>query len=339
MHKNLAHSVVARKNILNNQYALSHLESHLKLGGFFFEGETLFLKQEVAQLLDVDERTVERYLSEFKGELSGNGYHVFTGQALRALRSAYVNDINVGDINPKAPSVGVFTFRALLNLAMLVTESEVAKSIRSRILDIVLDVVAEKAGGHTKYINQRSSDYLPAAFKEDNYRKEFTNALDNYLDMSNIKYAIYTNKIYQAVFRENAMEYRKILQLSMKDRVRDTMYAEILNVIASFENGLAHEMKMKFRELGRKLNPSELDVLISAAENSPYLKPSIEDARVKMASRDLGLREAQHHKLMEYIKEVPESDFNAFLGEKSRSLEEQLADPEILEVFKRLKDR
>lgn len=339
MNKDLANSMVARKNILNNQYALSHLESHLQLGGLLFEGETVFLKQEVAQLLDIDERTVERYLSEFNAELSENGYQVLTGQALKSLRLAYASDINVGTINPKTSFLGIFTFRALLNLAMLVTESDVAKSIRSRILDIVLDVVAEKAGGHTKYINQRTADYLPAAFKEENYRKEFTDALDAYLDMANIKYAIYTNKIYQAVFRENAAEYRKVLRLSMKDRVRDTMYAEVLNVIASFENGLAHEMEIKFKALDRKLQPKELDQLINAAESNPYLKPMIDDARVKMASRDLGFREAQHHRLQEYIREVPEADFNAFLGERSRSLEEQLADPEILDVFKRLKDR
>jgi hypothetical protein len=36
---------------------------------------------------------------------------------------------------------------------------------------------------------------------------------------------------------------------------------------------------------------------------------------------------------------VPEVDFERFLGEKSRSLEEQLSDPETLAVLKRLKDR
>jgi tryptophanase len=47
---------------------------------------------------------------------------------------------------------------------MLVTESARARAIRSSMLDIVIDVVAEKAGGHTKYINQRDQDYLPAAY-------------------------------------------------------------------------------------------------------------------------------------------------------------------------------
>lgn len=71
----------------------------------------------------------------------------------------------------------------------------------------------------------------------------------------------------------------------------------------------------------------------------PLYEPLIKDARSKMASRDLGFRDALHHKLVEYISSVPETDFDKFLGEKSRSLEEQLSSPEIQAVFKRLKDR
>jgi len=113
----------------------------------------------------------------------------------------------------------------------------------------------------------------------------------------------------------------------------------IKKVIASFEHGLAVEMKKHFEEQGRKLKASELDILIIQAQESPYLKPSIEDARVRMASRDLGFRAALHHKLEGYIQAVPQGDFDKFLGEKSRSLEEQLSDTRTLDVLKRLKDR
>ncbi len=198
--------------------------------------------------------------------------------------------MSVVDINPKSPSLGVFTFRALLNIAMLVTESDRAKIIRSRMLDIVIDVIAEKSGGHTKYINQRDQDYLPAAYQEDSYRKQFTDALRDYLQMGgNHKYAVYTDKIYKAIFCENAIEYKKVLKLADKDKTRDTMYAEVLKAIASFEHGLAVQMKSKYEELGRKLLPLELDQILHEAENNPFLKPAIEDARIRMASRDLGI--------------------------------------------------
>jgi len=340
MKKDLTTSSVARQNVLNNPYALSKLEIHLALGGLQFEGETFFTKVQAAEILAVDERTIDRYLSSSADELKANGYQVLKGNSLKNIKLAYVNDTHVVDIiDPKAPSLGVFTFRAVLNLAMLVTESERAKAIRSRLLDIVIDAVAEKAGGHTKYINQRDQDYLPAAYMEDSYRKQFTDALRDCLAMGNYKYAVYTDKIYKAVFCENAIEYKKILKLADKDNTRDTMYAEVLKAISSFEHGLAEQMCKASQEQGRKLQPAELDKMIAEAENNPFLKPSIEDARMRMASRDLGFRDALHEKLEHYIQTVPEGDFDKFLGEKSRSLEEQLSDTKTLEVLKRLKDR
>ena len=182
-------------------------------------------------------------------------------------------------------------------------------------------------------------NYLASAYQEHNYRKEFTSALSQYLEMGNYKYGVYTNKIYQLVFKENAKEYKQILKLSDKDKVRDTLYAEVLTAIASVENGLASQMKTEFEKLGRKLVPKELNEIVDSLEDNPFLKPVIEDARTKMASRDMSFRDALHTKLEAYIQAVPEGDFDKFLGEASKSLEEQLADPETLEVLKRLKDR
>lgn len=340
MSKDLTTSAVARQNVLNNQYALNQLETHLALGGLHFGGELLFTRPQVAEILDIDERTVRRYLADHGDELRVNGYRVLTGKDLKNIKLAYVKDVNVLDmLDPKAPSLGVFSFRTVLNLAMLVTESARAKAIRSRMLDIVIDVIAAKAGGHTKYINQRDQDYLPAAYAEDSYRKQFTDALRDHLDMGQHKYVVYTNKVYQIVFLERAQEYKKILKLAAKDRVRDTMYAEVLNAIASFEHGLAVELKNEAVRLERKLKSSEFTQLIESAASSPYMKPMIENARTCMASRDLGFRDALHQRLENYIQAIPEGDFERFLGEKAKSLEEQLADPEILAVLKRLKDR
>ena len=113
----------------------------------------------------------------------------------------------------------------------------------------------------------------------------------------------------------------------------------MLNAIGSFENGLAVQLKQQCEQLGRKLTSKELDELIKQAEESPFLQPFILDARIKMASRDLAFREALHYKLEHYIQAVPQGDFDKFLGEKSRSLQEQLSDTETLAVLKRLKDR
>ena len=326
-----------RQNILNNRYALQAAEQHLQLGGVVFQGQTVFTKQQVMALFEVSDATVERYISNHGEELKANGYQLLKGKNLKEFKDLVdVSLINEGN---KAPLLGVFSFRAVLNLAMLLTESERAKAVRSRLLDIVMDVLAERTGGHTKYINQRDEHYLTATFQEQSYRKQFTDALDHFVVEHQWKYVRFTNLIYQCIFRENATEYRKVLKLAAKENIRETMYSEVLTLIASFEAGIAHELELEFKRLERKLSMQEVEALFGRFESHPLFKPLILDARTKMASRDLGFRDALHHKLEAYIQSVPEADFDRFLGKTSKSLEDRLSDPATLAVFKRLKDR
>ena len=336
MDKDLTNSDIHRQNILNNPYALEKIEVHFAFSGKQFEGQTVFTKADLACLFEVDESTIERYIAEYADELGKNGYQVLRGKSLKNYRLSDVSGTNEGD---KAPSLGIFNFRALLNIAMLLTKSERAKEIRSRILDIVMDVVAEKSGGQTRFINQRDQGFLPAAYQEFGYRQSFTSALSRHVDAGQFKYAHFTNKIYQIIFRENATEYRQVLKLGEKESVRESMYAEVLNLIASFENGIASQIEQKAQQLGRKLTRGEADDLFAQAGSNPFLQPLIHDARTRMASRDLCFRDALHAKLHSYIQAVPQADFERFLGETSKALEERLKDEETLAVFKRLKDR
>lgn len=337
MAKDLTESSHDRQNILNNRYALQQAEQHLDLGGVEFEGDTVFTKTQVMALYEVADATIERYLSSHGDELKNNGYQVIRGAKLKQFKSlASGTLINEGT---KTTALGLFSFRAVLNIGMLLTESEPARLLRSRLLDIVLDVMAERAGGHTKFINQRDENYLVSALQEENYRRQFTDALDNYVEGNQWKYARFTNLIYQSIFHENAAEYKKVLNLAVKTNIRETLYSEVLNLIASYESGIAHELEQASAAQGRKLTQKEAESLFASFEKHPLFKPLILDARTKMASRDLCFRDALHEKLEAYIQSVPEADFERFLGEKSRSLEEQLSDPETLAVLKRLKDR
>ncbi len=337
MAKDLTESSHDRQNILNNRYALQQAEQHLSLGGVTFEGDTVFTKAQVMTMYDVSDRTIERYLVSHGEELKSNGYQLLRGNKLRKFKElAHGTDIDDGT---KTSVLGVFSFRAVLNIGMLLTESEPARLLRSRLLDIVLDVMAERAGGHTRFINQRDENYLISALQEENYRRQFTDALDNYVEGNHWKYARFTNLIYQSIFHENATEYKKVLNLAVKTNIRETLYSEVLNLIASYESGIAHELEQASTNQGRKLTQKEAESLFAGFEKHPLFKPLILDARTKMASRDLCFRDALHEKLEAYIQSVPEADFERFLGEKSRSLEEQLSDPETLAVLKRLKDR
>ena len=174
-------------------------------------------------------------------------------------------------------------------------------------------------------------------FNEENYRREFTDALNNCVAMGNIKYAIYTDKIYESIFREKASEYRSILKLEKKDKTRDTFYSEVLDLIASYETGLAEVINNKYKELERKLNSYELDEVFSDFEKQSLYKPLINKVRVKMASRDFAFRDALHVKLQNYITPLEADEYERFLGEKSADLQDRLEAAK--DVFERLKER
>lgn len=248
-----------------------------------------------------------------------------------------VPDINVGNISSRTPQIAIFDFKAFLNMAMLLVESENAKVLRQVMLDVVIDFVNQKTGGSTKYINQRDKDFISAFLQEENYRREFTDALRDYVDMGNSKYAIYTDKIYQSIFKEKAQEYKKILHLSKKDNARDTMYSEVLDLIASYECGLAAMIKDQSEQLGRKLNNWELSDLFTSFETLPLWKPLIIRARTKMASRDMALRDAFHYQLEEYIKPLDAEEYEKFLGVAGDELEKLMQENK--DVLVRLKER
>ena len=331
--KDLTNSNIDRQNILNNRFALEKIQEYIGLPGMLFEGEYKFTTQMVADFYGVDERTVKRYLENYDQELKYNGYILSKGKHLKDLKLQFGHVINVPS---KTTQLGLFNFRAFLNLGMLLAESENAKLLRSKMLDIVIETINERTGGGTKYINRKDSDYLATSIRESKYRKEFTSALSRYVDMGNYKYSLFTDKIYQCIFKENAQEYKQILKLEAKENARDTMYAEILNLIASFETGIAFEIEKYFKKIGRKLQPNEVDEIFIYFSEHPLQRPHIEDARIKMASRDLHFRDAFHKKLEEYIHSISPADFERFLGEQSVNFEKQLE--EAKDVFKRLKD-
>ena len=341
MAKDLTTSRVDRQNILNNELALQEIQVSSNIKGILYEGKICLTKNMVAAFFDVEPRTIERYVSDNADELMNNGYEILRGQRLKSfiqcVREQDVPDINVGNISNRTPQLAIFDFRSFLNIAMLLTESENARVLRQLILDIVIDLVNQKTGGGTKYINQRDKDFISTYLQEENYRREFTDALRDYVDMGNAKYAIYTDKIYQSIFKEKAREYREILRLKKNDKVRDTLYSEVLNLVASYECGLAALLKEQSEQLGRKLNNWETDDVFRAFEQLPLWKPLVHSARVKMASRDLALRDAFHQHLEEYIQPLESEEYHRFLGAEGDEIERFMIENEA--VLKRLKER
>ncbi len=338
MAKDLTKSPVDRKNILNNPYAVTEIQKATRIKGVLFDGAVRLVKEQVARFFEVTPRTVDNLLQKYGDELRRNGYEVLKGKRLKAFKLCVTDQFgDEMDFVTKTTVLGIFDFRTFLDVAMLLTGSERARLLRQTILDIVIDTINQRTGGGTKYINQRDEDFLQAWFQEENYRKQFTDALRDYVDMGQFKYPLYTDKIYVSIFCEKAQEYRKILRLHEKDKVRDTFYSEILDLVAAYECGFADVLKEESRKKRRKLTSWEVDILFRSFESQAHWRPLVEKARNKMASRDMCFRDALHHRLKEYVTPVQAEEFERFLGEKSKELADRLE--EAKDVFKRLKER
>jgi hypothetical protein len=298
-----------------------------------FEGEYRFTKKMVADFYEVDLSTIDRYLTQYADELKHNGYFLCKGKQLKEWKLQFAHLINEAS---KTTQLGLFNFRSLLDIGMLIKEGDKAKKIRSLILDLTIAAINERTGGGTKYINRRDANYIPAAIKEENYRKNLTSAINQFVDGHvTYKYARVTDYIYKAVFKENAKEYREVLSLDSKDNVRHTLYAEVLLVISSFENGVAAEIQDYYKKYQRRLTLEEVEGIVNRLAEHPMQKPYLTDARTKMASRDLSFRDAYHGNIEEYLRAVTPEEYEQFIGDQSVDFDQILANNK--DVLKRLK--
>jgi len=330
-------SAIARRNVLNNSYAVKEIENRVNIKGTSFDGEYWLTTQQISAFFGVDGRTIRRYVRKYNKELTENGYRLISGDDLKVFYSG--QDINVLTRIEKTTRLGIFNMKSFLNIAMLLSDSLVAKQLRTLMLDVTADTITRLAGGDTKYINQRDEKFLLASYYNEGYNKRLRTALKECVTNSKdtTKYPNYNDKIYKVIFRENASEYKRLLELGKKDKVRETLYAEVLSAISSFENTVAKELKERYDMLKRPLTREEADEIFEKTAEHPSFEPQIELARRNMASLDNGLRRKHHKNLNDYIYPLNKEDYERFLGEKSKALSDRIDDN--LKMLKRLKDK
>lgn len=121
MAKDLTNSRLDRQNVLNNEIAIEEIQIKSGIKGTIWNDKIYFTREMTANFFDVDNRTISRYLEQNSEELLVNGYEVLRGKKLKSFLDAAKNfgkDINVPT---KTTVLGVFDFRAFLNLAMLLS--------------------------------------------------------------------------------------------------------------------------------------------------------------------------------------------------------------------------
>lgn len=89
----------------------------------------------VASYYEVPISTIDSLVAANRDELSENGRRVLRGEELRDFATPFGGVANLG-LSPKARSLAVFTRRAILNVGQLLTGSDVARRVRTYLLEV-----------------------------------------------------------------------------------------------------------------------------------------------------------------------------------------------------------
>ena len=65
----------------------------------------------------------------------------------------------------------------------------------------------------------------------------------------------------------------------------------------------------------------DVECIIKELAEHPMQKPYLNDARTKMASRDLSFRDAYHGNIAEYLQAVTPEEFERFIGTESINID------------------
>ena len=103
---------------------------------------------------------------------------------------------------------------------------------------------------------------------------------------------------------------------------------------------MAHQIEKRYFENGNKLlTIEEVKAIIDDLAAAPMMEPFINDARSKMASRDVAFRDAWHGNLAEYLRAVTPDEFDKFIGDASIDFDNILeANREVLKRLKQAED-
>lgn len=110
-----------------------------------------------------------------------------------------------------------------------------------------------------------------------------------------------------------------------------------MDIIAAYESGLADAIKHEYERVEHILSIKETEILFRSFENMDLWKLLIQRGRVKMASRDMALRDAFHYQLSEYIQPLDRDEYKKFLGAAGDELDRLMRENQ--DVLRRLKER
>lgn len=186
-----------------------------------------------ASFYEVPAETVRTVLKRNRQEFNDYG-------ELRVLRGAQlkkfceVQDEPHKRIDAKVRNLTLISRRGLLRIGMLLTESEVARSVRNYLLNV--EQIASK--------EQRAWSIEREVSKRE--RRRLTDAVQAFGDGSSFAYANYTNLVYRVLFDTDATGLRKLYGLEPDDNIRDALSTDDLRSVVEVETAISSLLRLGY---------------------------------------------------------------------------------------------
>jgi len=201
-----------------------------------------------ANFYEVPAETVRTILKRHRQEFNEYGEsRVLRGAQLKGF--CEVQDEPHNAIDTKVRNLTLISRRGLLRIGMLLTESEVARSVRSYLLNV--EEIASK--------EQRAWSMEREVSKRE--RRRLTDAVQAFGVGNQFEYANYTNLVYRVLFETDAPGLRKLYGLERDDNIRDAFSTEDLRSVVDVETAISSLLRLGYgyREirdelLGRSAN-------------------------------------------------------------------------------------
>lgn len=98
----------------------------------------------VAEYYNVPKSTIDSLVEDHRDELVEDGYQVLTAQSLKLFKGSTLKGSNLYNKLKYARQIAIFPRRAILRVGMLLRDSEVAKAIRTYLLNIEENTTIEQ---------------------------------------------------------------------------------------------------------------------------------------------------------------------------------------------------
>jgi hypothetical protein len=177
--------------------------------------------EQIANYYEVSTEAIKTVIKRHRDELEEDGIITMVGEELKEFKQKLteVHGATQLPIGKRTANLTILTKRAMLRIGMLLTTSNIAKLVRSHLLDCEEQTSQEKQ----IWIAKREAGKID--------RKRMTTAIANYIPDSpnkKWKYPEYTNMVYQVLFNKTAKQMREERGFTKNDALRDSFTGDEL---------------------------------------------------------------------------------------------------------------